>query len=266
METPASFSNDPPRVRRRGRPRKLNDSDNMSALNRRERNREAQRLHKARKMAERSLNEERISSLESSVGQLGSVLANLVDRILSSEAAILDRILLEETQESIHKFLHILSSKPSPKLPSNPITPEMHLRLAQLQNPPALRPPSRGDGEQMQSTSNHPDSSTVLYPPIVPDEIDSLGFKNNFPVVNVFGNGWASDVPLPLVSQQAWLRPNPGPNTNLSVEIVRSTLLHAYDALMKARDASERAVLRTFGLPLRYHSKEELLYTLPRSN
>lgn len=194
---------------------------------------------------------------------MANVLTKLVDKILGSEAAKLDRMLLEETHESIQTFLHLLSPTISPKLSPDSITPDMYHGLTHLQRAPMPRSSSHDGNWQIQSTSYPPVSSTASHLPAMPESVDSPGFRNNFPVTNVFGNGWAGDLPLPLEpQQQPWLRPNLGASTTLSLEIVQFTLLHAYDALVKARDASDRAVFQTFGLALRYHSKEELLYTL----
>ncbi|KAF4956798.1 hypothetical protein FGADI_3580 [Fusarium gaditjirri] len=225
----------------------------MYVQTRREKNRQAQRVLKARRQQEVAEKDALISQLEATVDKLAVMHLDLIDEFFRSEALHQDTQFTQRLRDSIETTLHLVKGSGIEKKAA-----DLDNNISIATNSPQLAPSPVLNIEAFSAGSAVEKIQQKRLPP------GSLPNDQSFQTIfNTFGNGWTSDLPEPYFRFRASLGNN-GSSTrdSLGLSIAEYTLYHAYVVLLHTVDPTETSVMQIFGFSLRKHSREELLFNL----
>ncbi|KAK3942749.1 hypothetical protein QBC46DRAFT_66750 [Diplogelasinospora grovesii] len=239
---PSVFS--PPR-KKRGRPRHNEDEAHDSVKVRREKNREAQRLLKARRLAEWTDREKQIYQLEKTIESMGDVILTLADDILSSSFAQHDAALVRKLRDSIQETLAFMHGSKPPECRQDCVK-DANANLPSSTQAAAPNAPSNAATELAlnRGLDQHRSPSTPWLAQQAPGSEWMLG---------ILSLGSSPDAFIPSVQSE---------RDFIGFQLVHSTLQFAYNVLRGTVDVSTGLAASIFGYSLRSHSREQLLSKL----
>ncbi|KAH8890543.1 hypothetical protein GQ53DRAFT_179440 [Thozetella sp. PMI_491] len=114
------------------------------------------------------------------------------------------------------------------------------------------------------SSDSDPDPTPSACQPDIRSPVDGCKGLSHYvePPVNVFGNGWTGDLPLPYTASRAMGRGRALPNESISSKLVHLTLQRGYIALKDAGAVLGETAHHSFCFSLSRHSREELLFNM----
>ncbi|KAF4331545.1 hypothetical protein FBEOM_14710 [Fusarium beomiforme] len=266
----------------RGRPLKDDRSDLST---KRQKNRQAQRILKARRQQEVAEKDALISHLEATVDKLAVMHLDLIDEFLRSETLHRNTQFTQQLRDSIENTLHLMNRSAIEK---KPVGLDNNIDIAVNSLQPAPSPVLNIEAFSAGSAVENPNSEHALTAEDCAPTVDtadkgrsrkrrhteqaeqkglapgSLPNDQSFQTIfNTFGNGWTSDLPEPYFRLRASLGNNASSTRDsLGLSIAEYTLYHAYVVLLHTVDPTENSVVQIFGFSFRKHSREELLFNL----